>query len=169
MTKFGRFTRRSTRAVAAAAAAVLALMDVASAATCALADEKIALDTRTLQSELIVAALSCNEKARYGAFVKKFEQVLVANGDSLRQYFRRAYGAAGETHMNRLVTVLANGASARSMGQNNSVYCANEAALFTQVLALSPQELPVFVARLTFADDHGITPCTQQASREAGR
>jgi hypothetical protein len=165
MEPFGRLTR-----LAAAATAVLfAGVNVAEAAACALADEKAALDTRVLQSELMVAALTCGENARYGVFVKKFEPILVANGDALRHYFRRAYGGAGETRMNRMVTQLANAASIRSMSQAKPAYCASRGQLFSEVLALRTQDLAGFVSRLSYTGEHGVRPCTQQAAGDGTR
>jgi hypothetical protein len=165
MERFGRLARF----VAGAMTALFAGLQVAQAATCALADEATALNTRVLQSELMVAALTCGENARYGAFVKKFEPILVANGNALRHYFKRAYGGAGETRMNRMVTQLANAASMRSMGQGKAVYCASRASLFSEVLALGAHDLPAYVSRLSYAGDHGVRPCTQQAAGERAR
>lgn len=165
MKRFGR----AARIVAGASALILLGINIASAATCALSDEELALDTRVLQSELMVAALTCNEQASYGAFVKKFESVLVSNGNTFREYFQRTYGAAGESHMNRMVTRLANNASAHAMSLSAAAYCASQSTLFSQVLALSPRDFPAYVTRLGFVAEHGVRPCTQQAARDERR
>ena len=157
------------RLAATAMAVLFAGVNVAQAAACALVDEKTALDTRVLQSELMVAALTCGENARYGVFVKKFEPILVANGQALRQYFNRAYGSAGETRMNRMVTQLANTASIRSASQARAAYCASQGRLFAEVLALRTGDLPGFVSHLSYIDEHGVRPCTQQAAGDGAR
>ncbi len=105
---------KKCRRLARVAVAVTALQFAAStvwADTCASAAEKTAFDTRVLQSELMVAALSCGENARYNSFVQKFESELVANGNALRGYFARNYGKSGEDVLDRFITRIANNAA----------------------------------------------------------
>ena len=94
--------------------------------TCALPAEQAALDTSVLQSELVVAALSCGANSQYNGFVQKFESELVALGAAFRNYFARIYGPNGEDRMDQTVTRLANIAEVRSMGLGPQ-YCDYEA------------------------------------------
>ena len=54
-----------------------------------------ALNTRALQTELMVAALSCGNRIHYNAFVIKYQGDLVKHGRSLQSFFQRKHGAAG--------------------------------------------------------------------------
>lgn len=169
-----KFTTRTIPSVARmlllAAAATAGFAGGANAGgVCAQPAEQAALNTRVLQSELMVAALSCNARGQYNRFVKKFEVELVANGRTMRRYFHRAYGRRGEAEVTRFVTRLANDASARSLNASNNAYCAKARAIFDKVLALDPNELPDFVADRSRVAQHGILPCTQQAASEAGQ
>ncbi|MGZ9107161.1 MAG: hypothetical protein ACXW3M_15440 [Rhodoplanes sp.] len=92
----------------------------------------MALNTRVLQTELMVAALSCDEQQRYNAFVTNYRSHLEAQGASLRAWFGRAYGSASESELNAFVTKLANDASKRSL--DAASYCASVGALLSEVL-----------------------------------
>lgn len=103
---------------------------------------------RQLQTELMVAALSCKNQAldlrgRYTAFVSKFGPKLAENADTLRGYFVRAHGKGG--HMRQFdayITALANEASKRSMGLDN--FCDEMQPVFDKVLAVEGKELENF-------------------------
>lgn len=134
-----------SRQVATIAAAVM-IFGVASSAT-AFEDfthaERDSLNVRHLQSELMVAALSCDLRPQYNATVKRFEAELVGHGQDLKQLFKRTYGRGGERELNRFVTALANQSSASSLSRGAS-YCAESAQLFTQILDLPTSDLAVF-------------------------
>lgn len=144
--------------VFAAAAALAAAVGPAVAGPCALPDEQFALDTRVLQSELMVAALTCQENARYNAFVTKFAPALVIEGTSFRNYFTRVYGPYGEQMMDQLVTRLANLAEMRSWALG-PLYCPTEQSVFDGLLALDLSQLLVFAASRPYVNDHDIEPC----------
>ena len=136
------------------------------AAVCAAPGENSALQTRVLQSELMVAALSCNQRDNYNTFVRRFGGELTDLGANLKRYFSRAHGGkGGAPAMNSLVTNLANEASQRAMGYRGD-YCNDSASLFTAVLAVPPRELSSFAASRPFANSHGIASC-QAAARPA--
>jgi len=159
--------RRLARAVVVATAAQLAASNFALAATCATPAEKAAIDARVLQSELMVAALTCGENARYNAFVQKFQPELVSFGNTLRSYFSRAYGRRGETQLNRFVTRLANGATIRRTRYTMPQYCTSAVNLFNNVLAVDATGLRDYVGQTPFVQSSGIEGCPVQASREA--
>lgn len=147
------------RNVAAMAALLSMLSAQAQAAnTCALPDEQAALDTRVLQSELVVAALSCGANTQYNSFVQKFESKLVALGASFRNYFTRIYGPNGEDRMDQTVTRLANIAEVRGMGLGPQ-YCDYEAQVFRTLQGVEPAQLAAFAAENPYVGDHDIRPC----------
>src|SRR6188508_3349280 len=89
------------------AAATLALAGAsASAMECATADEVEAFKLRHLQSQLMLAGLSCNQREAYNTFVLAFRPQLATAGGSLIRYFERTGG--GATALNRHVTEIAN-------------------------------------------------------------
>src|SRR3546814_1871604 len=85
------------------------------AAKCASVADRSALETRMLQTELVVAALSCNERTRYNAFVNKFKGELGDRGKALKAFFNRAHGKDATRRLNAFVTELANEASQRTI------------------------------------------------------
>ncbi len=141
------------------AAAVLLWAGHAHADSCTSPPEESALQTRVLKSELMVAALTCDSKARYNTFVQRFESELVAHGYELRLFFARAHGSAAQTHLDQFITLLANEASLRSIRQRGG-YCARAAELFQRVLMINPGTLSDFAAKQPFADSHGVETCT---------
>jgi len=138
------------------------------AAICAKPQERLALESRVLQSELMVAALNCGHAAEYNAFVRKFQPELARRGQGLRDYFARAHGRGGEQQMNRFVTVMANEASSRNVA-DHGLFCAQAGILFDQLRGLELRGFERFVATLPLADAHGIATCqgTQAADSEA--
>ncbi len=159
--------RRLARWALVATAAQFAVSNVALAATCASPVEKAALDARVLQSELMVAALTCGENARYNAFVDKFQPELVGLGQALRSYFSRAFGKSGEYQMDQFVTKLANDATIRRTQFTMPQYCADAVNLFNSVLSVERAALREYVSQIPFAGESGIESCPVQASRES--
>lgn len=102
---------RVLRAVLSAAA-VCGIMNAAAPAsaadlsTCATVQEAAAFSLRHLQSRLMVAALSCNQRDAYNNFVETFRPPLADAGAGLISYFQRSGG--GQTALNRHITELAN-------------------------------------------------------------
>ncbi len=133
------------RQVATIAAAII-MFGMASSAT-AFEDysraERDSLNIRHLQSELMVAALSCGLRPQYNATVKRFEAELVGRGHDLKQLFRRTFGSSSERELDRFVTALANQSSTNSLNRGAG-YCSESAQLFTEILALPVANLAVF-------------------------
>ncbi len=139
--------RRQVTAVAATAIALTFFVSgPALAAACTNPSENAAVQVRILQSELMVAALSCRAKPKYNAFVNKFEPVLVQSGRTLVAMFQRDHPYRSAAELNRFITRLANGASAQSISYGAS-YCVVAYSLFDAVLSLRPSDLVEFTAR----------------------
>ncbi len=157
---------RVARVALVVAAAQLAIANPVWAGTCASAVEKAAIDTRLLQNELMVRALTCGANAQYNSFVEKFSPDLVADGKMLRGYFARAYGRGGESELNGFITRIANGAATRRMQQDMDNYCASALNLFNAVLSVDSTGLRTYAGQTPFAQESGVESCPLQAARE---
>ncbi len=131
-------------------------------AVCVSPKDREALSMRLLQTELMVAALSCQRKSDYNTFVRRFETELVDHGKTLKRLFKRTYGAKTR-QLDSFVTRLANQASQRSL-QHRSKYCEKSDALFSAVMATEPRVLIALADRQTFSDSHGIAACTRRTA-----
>lgn len=114
--------------------ALLALVSPAQAAeevvVCALPNEFQALNMRALQSELMVAALSCSQNREYNWFAKTYKKQLTGYGTDIIGFFTR-YGATdGEKLLNDFITKMANHASRASLGRPQPQYCGEVATLY---------------------------------------
>lgn len=136
------------------------------AETCARGDDVAALRTRMLQTELMVAALTCGERQRYNAFVNKHRAELVTRGGELTRYFKRTRGAKAQKSLDSFITRLANEASLRTVSDRNG-YCADADAAFDAVAETPKGRLGRLAAERATADAHGVTSCAppdQQAA-----
>ena len=136
--------------IATILASTLGLAPALASAQCFTAVEHAAFQVRALQTELMVAALSCRDvpgrdfMPDYGAFVKKHSGALSEQSRALRAYFVRSYGREqAETHLDRFVTGLANDVSRRSM---TATYCDESMALFKEAATVDRRNLTRFAA-----------------------
>src|SRR3546814_21001199 len=113
-----------------------------------------------LQTELVVAALSCNERTRYNAFVNKFKGELGDRGKALKAFFNRAHGKDATRRLNAFVTELANEASQRTIAYQGD-FCGDAVQRFAAVLKLQPAELSTFAAAQNTASLHGSEVCNK--------
>ena len=105
--------------------------------------ERAALSVRVLQSDMMVAALSCDLRNHYNEAIRRFQAELVLHGRHLRAYFDRMHGRSGQAELDRFVTAMANKASSRSVAQG-SRYCVAAERMMNAVLALPPNGLAEF-------------------------
>ncbi|MPY70931.1 MAG: hypothetical protein GEU92_12680 [Alphaproteobacteria bacterium] len=117
----------------------ISLVGVAQAAGCADARERESLTVRSLQTDLMVAALSCNVRDDYNTFVQRYRPHLSGHGHALRRYFQRAYGPRAQRALDRYVTELANQASQVS-NADRTAFCAQTAASLNMLLAATDRE-----------------------------
>lgn len=152
---------------AALMGSVLTSAQPARAEACADRDARRALELRVLQSELMVAALTCGQRQSYNAFVTTFKPFLKDQGAQLRTFFVEQYGlAAGPERLNRMVTRLANTASQRSLNQSNQVFCEQAKSRFEAVLSAPTQDLFHLAHTSPSASDHGVRSCVEVADAE---
>ncbi|MBB4264488.1 hypothetical protein [Roseospira visakhapatnamensis] len=93
--------------------------------------------TRALQTRLMVAALTCDQREAYGVFVTRFRTQLSVNADSLTTRFR---GRGGQGQVDRLVTRLANGAAADSIRDRDG-FCARATVTLERLATTAPGDL----------------------------
>lgn len=131
---------------------------------CANFREKEALDVRVLQTELMVAALSCGERVRYNDFVRRYQPQLKERSKDLRDYFSRIYKNKGEQRLNNFVTKLANQASKNSRQTSVTQFCRSANHIFVNALSSSiPVKLTDIVSSdARFGMQHGVKSCARR-------
>ena len=102
------------------------------------AKEKEAIAFRRLQTELMVAALSCGRweyRTKYNTFVLRYRPALRRNGRTLHAIFKRNFGNSAKRRLEGYVTRLANEASVLSMQRRE--FCVAAGRKLDAVLAAS--------------------------------
>lgn len=103
--------------------------------------EQEAFAFRRLQSELMVAALSCRDPrfaGHYNTFVSRFRPALAYNARVLKIYFKRLHGPRATKSLDAFITGLANDASLASMDDTN--FCANALTRFEMINNSDPNQ-----------------------------
>lgn len=113
------------------------------AATCNSSADKAAFHVRALQTDLMVAALTCGAKPEYNSFARKFQNTLIDHGVALKALFRDLHGKGAEKALNAYITALANRASQRSISSRDQ-YCERTIRTFTALTGLKPSQLASF-------------------------
>lgn len=111
----------------------------AQAANCASSTERDSFTVRTLQTQLMVAALSCGAREQYNAFVLRYRPHLADHGHTLKRYFKRAFGRSSQRQLDHYVTELANVSSQVSNG-DRAAFCARSAQYLDALLAAAKSE-----------------------------
>lgn len=115
--------------------AVLFITHSTFAYPCAQPKEMEAIRIRALQTELMMAGLSCNGQRHYNRFVQNYRSELKQYARILRGYFVRGYGDDAENEMNQFITQLANESSKRSLQNGAKSFCLDARGLFKTVSA----------------------------------
>ena len=152
----------ATKFVGGFAGLLLFSASPADALICASQAEQSALDARVLQTEFMVAALTCGQQDHYNVFAIKFNDALTTRGQTLRHLFERSYGSAATLRLDRFITRLANEASYRSLLQGTT-YCTTAALLFGHAMLYEPRELESLTSNLGSNGQHGIGTCAAAA------
>ncbi|WP_139134890.1 hypothetical protein [Magnetovibrio blakemorei] len=136
----------------------------AQAEACMDAAARTALEMRVLQSELMVAALTCGQRPSYNAFVTTFKPYLMRQGGQLKSFFVKSFGPKqGAEMLNKTVTRLANSASQNSLAVSTQMYCDSAAARFAVALKSTPQDLVLLARTNPDAASHGYKSCVEVA------
>lgn len=116
--------------------AAAAIAGPAIAQSCVQASERTAFDVRALQSQLMVAALTCNRDEEYNAFVRKFQGELAGSYRTIQSHFRRTAGRSHQRELDEFITQLANAHSQDGIRQG-SQFCPLVTPLFQVALSQS--------------------------------
>jgi len=144
-----------------AIAGVVCALTITGVATVHAADAKSshgkeAFHVRALQTEFMIAALSCEARPHYNNFATKFQNVLVKHGRALKSRFHQTHGKAqGEKKLNAYVTALANKTSSRQISEGDK-YCARAMRTFAQLSAMPLENFAGFAQRRDYA--HNVVP-----------
>ena len=157
--------RRKRRYSARCAAFLLAgglAIQPALAAECLSPSEETAFQSRVIQSDLLVAALTCGARDLYNAFVVKFRPELASRGSIFIDYFKRLHGVKATRQIDSYVTRLANEAALRKL-QDKYNYCEMVTGLLQNLMELDTKYYGVFIAEYPQANRHGQMTCATQA------
>lgn len=130
-----------------------------SSAYCANSQEIQALDSRALQSHLMVAALSCGQQANYNKFMKKYKKEIASQKGSLEGYFKRRYSKDSQEQLNKFMTNLANVSSQQSLDMNQKEFCSSAGKVFDELNNEKPAKLVQVASSEKFESLHGIKAC----------
>lgn len=129
------------------------------AATCASKKERQALNNRALQSQLMVAALTCGNQKDYNKFMTKFRNHFASQSKSLKGYFKRNYNGKAKEELTGFMTALANESSRRSLNTNYDSFCKKTKSLFNEALSSKPAKLHKVSESRKISSLHGIEAC----------
>ena len=125
---------------------------------CASKTEASALRLRSLQNHLMVAALSCNQRNEYNAFVGRFNGILSHSGRTMKQYFQGAWGKSANGQLDDYVTYIANRVSVQSLNDREA-FCRSAGDMMSQVMSLDDAGLTEFSAKLPKENAEGPQIC----------
>lgn len=143
----------------------LAVPGTAFAAPCAARADQTALQVRMLQTELMVGALTCNQRTDYNAFVNRFQPQLASQGKHLQAFFKQGHGAKATRELNDFVTRIANESARRGMVKRGA-FCRGTDRIHADAKTLAAAELPRFASQQEFSQMHGITPCLTKVAQK---
>lgn len=135
----------------------------AQAAECVTPSEQMAMKTRVVQTELMVAALSCGEAPRYNSFVKTYRDQLMDSHGQIKGYFTRTKGRGGEKALNSYITQLANQSSIRN-SKGADEFCERTAKMYDKILSRRAPKLEKFVNDQRVASEYGFEACSRSAA-----
>jgi hypothetical protein len=142
---------------------------VAFAQSCVRAEERVAFDLRTLQSQLMVAALACGRDNDYNAFVRKFQRDLSGAYVNMQGHYRRTAGGNAQRELDNYITVIANAHSQDGI-RAGSQFCPLIMPLFQQAMAkTSAAELSAFAQERNLLNPLTTPDCAASAAAPAAR
>ena len=153
-------------------AVVLAFSGVAGHAladtVCAGAQDLMALQVATLQQQLTVAALTCqnDDVSLYNSFVTAYQPDLVASDRTLESFFLRRDPTNGTAEFHAFKTRLANNFSARHSDDPRE-FCGKAEAVFRDALTGKKKSLAVFALSQPMEIDASYTVCGETVKGES--
>jgi hypothetical protein len=161
--------KRKKLTVVATVLAVSAMGGQALAETvCAGAQDLTALQVASVQQEMVVAALACenDDVTLYNSFVTLYQPELIASDEALLAYFMRRAPATGTEDYHSFKTKLANQYSARN-ADNHGGFCGKAEALFHEALAGRQKSLAAFALAQPMIVDASYTICGDTVKGES--
>jgi len=132
---------------------------LAGSSRCARPDEVTAIQAATIQQELMVAALTCNEISRFNAFQTGYGKELRSSDNALRRMFQRLYGGRqGQGEYHAFKTRLANNSSIRSI-HSNPDFCREASQVFAAALGQDRPTLAGFVSGIEVIEQSPVDSC----------
>src|SRR5579872_685424 len=128
---------------------------------CATAAEVTAIAATSIQQELMVAALTCNQIANFNAFQTNFSAELRSSDRSLMRMFMRLYGGRGTAEYHGFKTRLANNSEIRSI-HANSEFCTAAGNVFSAALAPIKPALRDVVSAVQVIDPSPVDSCKME-------
>lgn len=113
---------------------------------------------RSLQSEMMVAALSCNLSDRYNLMVTRYAADLAANGAALAQHFNRIRATSAVSTLDAFVTELANDASRAGL-EDRRGFCSRAAHILDRLNTMPVHEIDVFALAHARPAAHAPAAC----------
>ena len=136
----------------------------AGSASCAQPSEVTAIQATSIQQELMVAALTCNQVENFNAFQTTFGPELRSSDHVLMRMFQRLYGGSkGEAEYHSFKTRLANNSEMRSIHGNRD-YCTSAGLVFSAALAQAKPSLSDFVGGVQVEDASPVNSCEIQVA-----
>jgi hypothetical protein len=130
---------------------------------CAAPAEVSAIAATSIQQELMVAALTCNQIANFNAFQTNFGPELRTSDRTLMRMFLRLYGGRGEAEYHAFKTRLANNSEMRSI-HGNQDFCTAAGLVFSAALAATKPSLSDFVSGVQVEDPSPVNSCQMQVT-----
>jgi len=138
---------------------------LAVAQPCTRPADRAAFDVASLKSQLMVTALTCDERDKYNDFVTRFRPDLMRHEHALQAYFARAFGRRGQQQHDDYITLLANAQSQAGL-RDGTLFCQRNAGLMDEVLALGDgASLAQFAASKGLEQPLDLTDCAQVAHK----
>jgi hypothetical protein len=132
-------TRRKTSFRVMLGAVAALTTGPALAQSCLQPAEQTSFQVRGLQSQLMVAAITCGKENEYNAFVRKYQRDLHNAYLGIQSHYRRTLGAGpGQRELDNYITQLANAQSQDGI-RAGSHFCSLATPLFS--LAMQPADL----------------------------
>jgi hypothetical protein len=128
-----------------------------------------AMQLRIVQTELMVAGLSCKgypqwqdtaNTKRYNEFVTSYQPILLNDAHKVLARFFKA-----ETKLNDYLTRLANDSSQRSLA-NMAIFCDGATRMYNETLATPRVHLANYAGQQGIGSTHGFPVCNQPLSAE---
>ncbi|MBV9332189.1 MAG: hypothetical protein JOZ55_11605 [Alphaproteobacteria bacterium] len=122
-----------------------------------------AIAATSIQQELMVAALTCNQIGNFNAFQTSFGPELRTSDRNLMTMFKRLYGGRGESEYHAFKTRLANTSEMRSIHGNRD-FCTAAGLVFAAALAPAKPSLSDFVSGVQVEDPSPVDSCQMQVT-----